>query len=257
MTKALVVIPARLVSKRLPRKALLEIKKKPMLQWVWEQAKQARLANEVIIATDDETIYERAQAFGAKVMMTSSSHRSGTERVSEVASKLNFDIIINLQGDEPFFSPVAIDQLIEIMLENDSIQMGSLRVEIQDYEDYINPNVVKVVCDNQDFALYFSRHPIPYYRDKQGLLEQWKSDGFRPLELLPPPYKHLGIYSFRSNFLTALVQLPPVPLEQAESLEQLRALAWGFKVKVLETPYDSISIDTPQDLEKARRMVGD
>lgn len=255
--KVLIVIPARLASERLPFKVLLELKKKPMIQWVWEQAKQAKLAQEVIIATDSEKVSECAQGFGAKVMMTSPEHKSGTERVAEVAGKLNFDIVVNLQGDEPLFSPLAIDQLIETIQESESIQMASLRVEIQEFTDYISPSVVKVLVDHQDNAIYFSRHPIPFYRDKEHLLEQWKTQGFRPPELTPPPYKHLGIYGFRTNFLNALVHLPPSSLEMAEKLEQLRALVWGFKIKVPETAYDSVSIDTPKDLEKVRKMLGD
>jgi len=256
MSRALIVIPARMASERLPGKVLVDLKGKPMVQWVWEQASQAKLAQEVIIATDDEQVSDRVKTFGAKVMMTSPFHKSGTERVAEAASKLNFDLIINLQGDEPLFSSLAVDQLIETMLESETIQMGSLRVEIQELDDYLNPNVVKVICDHQDNALYFSRHPIPYLRGQEELLEQWKKQGFRPSELSPPPYKHLGIYGFRSNFLNALVHLPVTALEQAEKLEQLRALAWGFKIKVPETAYDSVSIDTQDDLSKVRRMMG-
>ena len=255
-SKVLIVIPARMASTRLPGKVLVDLNGKPMVQWVWEQARLAKLANEVIIATDDEQVFERAEAFGAKVMMTSPFHKSGTERVAEVANRLNFDLVINLQGDEPLFSPVAIDQLIETMLGSESIQMASLRVEIQELADYLNPNVVKVIVDNQDNAIYFSRHPIPYFRGMDELFESWKKTGFRPSELVPPPYKHLGIYGFRFDFLNALVHLPVTELEQAEKLEQLRALVWGFKIKVPETAYDSVSIDTPEDLEKVRKMLG-
>ncbi len=255
MSRALIVIPARMASERLPGKVLVDLKGKPMVQWVWEQASQAKLAQGVIIATDDDQVMDRVKGFGAKGMMTSPFHQSGTERVAEVASKLNFDLIVNLQGDEPLFSSVAIDQLIGTMLESETIQMASLRVEIQELDDYFNPNVVKVIVDNQDNAIYFSRHPIPYFRGREEQMEQWHKQGFRPPELSPPPYKHLGIYGFRSDFLNALVHLPPVPLEQAEKLEQLRALAWGFKIKVPETAYDSVSIDTLDDLIKVRGML--
>jgi 3-deoxy-manno-octulosonate cytidylyltransferase (CMP-KDO synthetase) len=256
MTRVLIVIPARLGSERLREKILADLKGKPMIQWVWEQAQAARLASEVIIATDSERIVERVSAFGGKAMLTSTEHSSGTERIAEVAAKLNFEIVVNLQGDEPLFSPVALDQLIETMLESEAIPMASLRVEILDYHDYVNPSVVKVICDHQDNAIYFSRHPIPFYRGREPQLEQWRREGFRPPELLPPAYKHLGIYGFRSNFLNALVRLPATPLEQAEKLEQLRALAWGFKIKVPETAYDSVSVDTAEDLEKVRKMMG-
>ncbi len=255
MERVLIVIPARYQSQRFPGKTLVDILGKPMVQRVWERASQSELADEVIIATDDERVFKTCEGFGAKVIMTSSEHRSGTERVSEVAEKLEFEIIINLQGDEPLFSPRAIDQLIQVMREEEDVQMASLRVEIKSYEDYLDPTVVKVVCDDQDWALYFSRNPLPYYRGREKELEDWKKTGARPKELNPPPYKHLGIYGYRRDFLTAFSRLPQSGLEQAERLEQLRALSWGFRIKVPETEFDSISVDVPRDLEKVIQIL--
>ncbi len=255
MERVLIVIPARYISQRFPGKTLVDILGKPMIQRVWERASQSELADEVIIATDDERVFQTCQGFGAKVMMTSAQHRSGTERVSEVAEKLEFEIIINLQGDEPLIAPQAIDQLVRVMQEEEAVQMASLRVEIKSYEDYLDPTVVKVVCDDQDWALYFSRAPLPYYRGREKELEEWKKTGARPKELNPPPYKHLGIYGYRRDFLTAFSRLPQSGLEQAERLEQLRALSWGFRIKVPETEFDSISVDVPRDLEKVIQIL--
>jgi len=257
MAKAhtLIVIPARWASQRFPGKVLTPIAGKPMVQWVWERAKESRLAEQVIIATDDQRVMESAQGFGADVIMTSSEHNSGTERCGEVANRLNFELIINLQGDEPLISPSAIDQLIYLLQNDDSIHIASLCTEIKSYQDYLSPAVVKVVCDDQDFALYFSRAPIPHYRGGEALLEQWKNQGKRPEKLSPPPYKHLGIYGYRADFLAGFALLPQTLLEQAEKLEQLRALSWGFKIKVLITEYDSIGVDLPEDLGKVQAIL--
>jgi len=255
MIKVLIVIPARFASERLPAKVLANIEGKPMIQWVWERARLATKADDVIIATDDDRVEKAALAFGAKVVMTFASHRSGTERVAEVATKFTFDIVVNLQGDEPLFSPQAIDQLINTIKEEDSVQMASLKVKLQKYEDYLDPNVVKVVCDDQDYALYFSRSPLPFYRGSDALLKQWKELGAPPAGLTPTPYKHLGIYAYRTDFLIAFSGLPQCALERAEKLEQLRSLAWGFKIKVPETEFDSISVDVKEDLEKVAAII--
>jgi 3-deoxy-manno-octulosonate cytidylyltransferase (CMP-KDO synthetase) len=251
----MIVIPARYGSERLPAKVLADIAGKPMVQWVWEKAKQATKAQEVIIATDDERVADRAQAFGAKVAMTIKTHKSGTERVAEVANRLEYDIVVNLQGDEPLFSPQAIDQLINSIREEENVMMASLRVKIQNYRDYLDPNVVKVICDDQDFALYFSRSPLPHFRGQEARLAQWEKSGVIPKELSPHPFKHLGIYAYRSAFLSAFAELPASELEKAEKLEQLRALAWGFKIKVPETEFDSVSVDVKEDLEKVLALI--
>lgn len=255
MARVLIVIPARYASQRFPAKVLADIAGKPMIQWVWERAKQATKADEVLIATDDARVERAANDFGAKVAMTSVDLSSGTERAAEVASRFHYQIIVNLQGDEPLFSPAAIDQLINTIREEDAVMMASLRVKITSLDEYLDPNVVKVVCDDQDYALYFSRSPLPFYRGREAAVEQWKKDGQRPAEIDPPPYKHLGIYAYRSDFLSAFSQLPAPALEQAERLEQLRALAWGFKIKVPETEFDSVSVDVPADLEKVLSLI--
>ena len=254
MTKVLIVIPARFASERFPAKVLADLEGKPMIQWVWEKATAATRADDVIIATDNERVEKAAQAFGAKVVMTSASHRSGTERAAEVATKFTFDIVVNLQGDEPLFAPQAIDQLINALKDEDTVQMASLRVKLQKYEEYLDPNVVKVVCDDQGYALYFSRSPLPFYRGQEVLLKQWKEQGVPPA-VKPAPYKHLGIYAYRTDFLIAFSGLPQCALEQAEKLEQLRALAWGFKIKVPETEFDSVSVDVKEDLEKVVAII--
>jgi len=257
MAKAhtLIVIPARWASQRFPGKVLTQIAGKPMVQWVWQRAKESRFVDRVIIATDDQRVMESAQGFGADVMMTASEHNSGTERCGEVANRLNFELIINLQGDEPLISSSAIDQLIYLLQNDDSIQMASLRTELKSYQDYLSPAVVKVVCDDQDFALYFSRAPIPHYRGAEALLSQWKEQGKRPEGLSPSPYKHLGIYGYRANFLAGFTLLSQSLLEQAEKLEQLRALSWGFKIKVPITEHDSLGVDLPEDLEKVKLIL--
>jgi len=255
MARALIVIPARYGSERLRAKVLAELAGKPMVQWVWERAMQAKKADEVVVATDDERVASVVRSFGGKVAMTAVTHQSGTERVAEVAGKLEFEIVVNLQGDEPLFSPLAIDQLVNALREQDSAQMASLRVKIRNYDDYVNPNMVKVVVDDQDFALYFSRSPLPFYRGREKELAQWKRTGQLPEELSPRPCKHLGIYGFRSEFLSAFARLPISGLEQAERLEQLRALAWGFKIKVPETEFDSVSVDVKEDLERVAAII--
>jgi 3-deoxy-manno-octulosonate cytidylyltransferase (CMP-KDO synthetase) len=255
MARVLIVIPARYASQRFPAKVLADLAGKPMIQWVWERAKQARKADEVLIATDDVRVEKAALEFGAKVAMTSPDLNSGTERAAEVAGKLDFSIVVNLQGDEPLFSPKAIDQLINAIREEEAVMMASLRVKIKKYDEFMDPNVVKVVCDDQDYALYFSRSPIPFHRGKEKLVEKWKREGKCPAELEPPPYKHLGIYAYYTDFLKAFAHLPVSALEQAERLEQLRALAWGFRIKVPETEFDSVSVDVPADLEKVASLI--
>jgi len=255
MARTMIVIPARYGSERLPAKVLADLNGKPMVQWVWEKAKGAKKADEVIIATDDARVEAVCKGFGAKVAMTAKSHRSGTERVAEVSAKLDYELVINLQGDEPLFSPRAIDRLIGVMLEDSSVSMGSLRVKLNAYQDYLDPNVVKVVCDDRDFALYFSRSPLPYYRGQDALLARWQKEGGFPEELLPRAFKHLGIYGFRREFLGVFAGLPGSALEQAEKLEQLRALARGFRIKVPETEFDSVSVDVKADLEKVLSMM--
>ena len=205
-----------------------------MLQHVYERASQARYLSSIIVATDDERIFEVARSFGARVRMTRPDHASGTDRVAEVASAENCDIVVNIQGDEPLIDPGAIDAAILPMTHDSEIQMATLKKRIEDPREVNDPNVVKVVTDLAGDAIYFSRHAIPYDRDAAN----------------PPVYKHIGLYLYRREFLLAYPALTLGPLEKAERLEQLRALENGHKIRVVETDYESLGVDTPQDLER-------
>jgi len=249
MTKVLIVIPARFASERFPAKVLADLEGKPMIQWVWEKATAATRADDVIIATDNERVEKAAQAFGAKVVMTSASHRSGTERAAEVATKFTFDIVVNLQGDEPLFAPQAIDQLINALKDEDTVQMASLRVKLQKYEEYLDPTWSKSSATTRIIRFISAGRRSRSNRGQEVLLKQWKEQGVPPA-VKPAPYKHLGIYAYRTDFLIAFSGLPQCALEQAEKLEQLRALAWGFKIKVPETEFDSVSVDVKKTWKK-------
>lgn len=209
-----------------------------MLQHVWERASQARYLTSIIIATDDTEVYEVARNFGARVRMTRSDHASGTDRAAEVASAENCDIVVNIQGDEPLIDPDAIDAAILPMAHDSEIQMATLKKKIGETSEIANPNVVKVITDLNGDAIYFSRRPLPYHRDGvQGV-----------------HYKHIGLYLYRRDFLLAYPTLPLGPLEQAERLEQLRALENGLKIRVVETDYESLGVDTPEDLERVATL---
>jgi len=232
--KTTIIIPARYESTRFPGKALAEIDGKPMIQHVYDRSSMAEGINDVIVATDDSRIKEAVEAFGGKVVMTSPDHRSGTDRIAEVARSLDAGIIVNVQGDEPLIDPKAIEQSLKPFFEDDGVVMSTLMTKITDEEAYNDPNVVKVAVDKDGFALYFSRSVIPYQRNK-GQKEV---------------YKHIGLYAYRKDFLIQLSEMEQTSLEKAESLEQLRVLENGYRIKVVETEYDSIGIDTPGDLDK-------
>jgi 3-deoxy-manno-octulosonate cytidylyltransferase (CMP-KDO synthetase) len=231
------VIPARFASSRFPGKALATIAGKPMLQHVYERASLASYLSNVIIATDDREIYDAARAFGARVKMTRSDHSSGTDRVAEVASSEGAELIVNIQGDEPLIDPAAIDAAVLSLLDEDDCQMGTLKKRIDDPTEITNPNVVKVVTDRGGDALYFSRCPIPFVRDGRTI-----------------HYKHIGLYVYRRDFLLRYSDLPVGPLETVERLEQLRALENGERIRVVETEYDSLGVDTPEDLERVSTL---
>ena len=241
-TKFTIIIPARYASTRFPGKPLVDIGGKTMIQRVYEQAKLSA-ANRVIVATDSELIYEHVSSFGGYVVMTSEHHQSGTERCGEVAAKLlqkrkirENDVVINVQGDEPFLNPEQINSLIPYF-EKYGKKIATLVKSVK-YDDVAhNPNVVKVVLDKLHCALYFSRAPIPYYRNAEE----------RESALC---WKHIGVYAYRVKTLLQLVKLEPLPLEQSEVLEQLRWLEHGFKIRTCPTEIENISIDTPEDLEK-------
>ena len=234
MKKTVIIIPARYSSTRLCGKLLKEVNSKPIIQWVWEAAKQSKLAQEVIIATDSELILNKAKEFGANAEMTSSEHKSGSDRICEVAKRHNeYDYILNMQGDEPQITPQVIDLAIETLIER-NCDISTLVRQITDVEQIQDPNCVKCVFDNDFNALYFSRCPIPYERNK-GEAKY---------------YAHIGIYGYKRESLIKMTSLTQSDLEKAESLEQLRALKNGMKIKVALTNLNPIGIDTQQDLDK-------
>jgi 3-deoxy-manno-octulosonate cytidylyltransferase (CMP-KDO synthetase) len=239
--KILGIIPSRYGSTRFPGKPLVDIKGESMIQRVYNQAKKAQSLAEVIVATDDDRIINHVKNFGGKVIMTSSSHNSGTDRCAEVVNKMDkhFDVVINIQGDEPFINPKQIDQLCSCF-EDNKTDIATLIKKIDSEEDLFNPNRPKVDIDNNNFAKMFSRNTIPELNNIPK--EKW-------LEA-HPFYKHIGIYGYRTAVLKKISKLPPSPLEQKERLEQLRWLENNYAIKVAITTHEAIAIDTPEDLEK-------
>lgn len=235
------IIPARYGAQRFPGKPLADIGGKTMIQRVWEQCKQASLLDEVVVATEDERIVAHVEAFGGKAMLTSPDHVSGTERIAEVAAAYpGFDHCVNIQGDEPCISPVSVNLLCEALLAPGT-DIATLIRPWADDEDVWNTNLVKVVTDHDGFALYFSRSPIPHVRGNAEVDEWHKAYPF---------FKHLGIYGFRREVLLQVPAMKPTYLEKAESLEQLRWLANGWRVRTGITPHDSIAVDVPGDVDK-------
>ena len=234
--RSAIVIPARFASTRLPGKPLLRETGKYLIQHVYELASEARCASGVIVATDDERIYDAVRSFGGRVVMTRAEHVSGTDRIAEVAAHLTDDVILNLQGDEPQFDPTALDLLAGLLADSRS-DMATLAVPIADRETYLNPNVVKVVCDQNGKALYFSRSPIPMVRDGEPEFST------RPARFL----QHLGVYAYRREFLLNIASSPAHPLEQTEKLEQLRVLGMGGTIRVGLISSAHRGVDTPAD----------
>jgi 3-deoxy-D-manno-octulosonate cytidylyltransferase len=236
------VIPARLASTRLPGKALAEIGGVPMVARVWLQASKARIPRRVIVATDSERIAAAVRAVGGEAMMTAADHPSGTDRIAEVARAVPGDIFLNVQGDLPFIAPEDLDALATPMINNENIAMATLTAPIRSEAEWRNPNVVKVVVAENGDALYFSRSPIPCPRDGAA----------------PPPaaLRHIGVYAFRRDFLLNFSSLSPGALEQVEKLEQLRVLERGFRIRTVPALAPSIEIDTAEDLERARSLIG-
>jgi 3-deoxy-manno-octulosonate cytidylyltransferase (CMP-KDO synthetase) len=237
--KILGVIPARFASSRFPGKVLAPIGSKTMIERVYERVSQARYITSTIIATDDERVFEVARSFGARVKMTRADHLSGTDRVAEIASsEEDAGIVVNIQGDEPLIDPAAIDAAILPLAHDSAVLMGTLKKKIENPGEIDDSNVVKVVTDIAGDAIYFSRCPIPHYRDG----------------LAGAHYKHIGLYVYRRDFLLGYSSLTVGPLERAERLEQLRALENGFRIRVAETEYESVGVDTPADLERVARL---
>ncbi len=251
----IIIIPARFASTRFPGKPLALLKNKPIIQHVYEKAKSSKLIDDVFVATDDKRILNCVESFGGKAIMTLKSHPSGTDRIAEAVNLLikygynlkKESIIINLQGDEPLIKTEMIDQLINLMREFSSSNkfIGTLVKKINDERDFQNPNIVKVVFDKNGYALYFSRSPIPFDREKY----------FNGLNFDSYMYKHIGIYGYTVEILENFVKLPQSRLEKIEALEQLRALENGIKIKIIITEYDSFGIDTPEDLEVVEKCL--
>ena len=236
-------IPARYQSSRFPGKPLALISGKPMIQRVYERAVMCPELTDVVVATDDNRILNCVEGFGGKVIMTSKSHYSGTDRIAEAAQMMSLepeDIVINIQGDQPVFDPDIISQLVKPLENDPGISMSTLKNRILKADNVNNPNHVKVVTDKQGFALYFSRHPIPCIRDSED-------SGIH--------YKHLGFYGFRTEFLVRFTKLSKGVLEEAEKLEQLRALEHGFKIMVVETAMDSVEVDVPEDVNRVEEII--
>ncbi|MBU1121940.1 MAG: 3-deoxy-manno-octulosonate cytidylyltransferase [Candidatus Omnitrophota bacterium] len=236
------VIPARYQSRRLPFKLLRKLYGKSLLQWTWETASKATLLDKLIIACDDPKMEGVAKDFGADVVMTSVQHLCGTDRIAEAVRDMDVDIVVNIQADEPLIHPSNIDSLVQEMANNSSLVMATPKKMIDDDNEISSPNVVKVVCDKDDFALYFSRFPIPYYRES---------------DISKVYYKHLGLYSYTKDFLYTFKNMPPSHLEKAEKLEQLRVLEAGYKIKVIETQFDSWGVDTEEDFKKVEKILGE
>jgi 3-deoxy-manno-octulosonate cytidylyltransferase (CMP-KDO synthetase) len=240
MARVVGIIPARWGSTRLEGKALAMIAGKPMIQHVYERARLAPSLAQVIVATDDERIFQAVADFGGEARLTRSDHPSGTDRVAEVAESLEADLIVNVQGDEPLIQAASIEAAVAPLLADPAISMGTLRVRICEPAELNDPAVTKVVVDKEGFALYFSRAPIPYLRDQ---------------DFSPTFYRHIGLYVYRRQCLLELAKLPPTELELAEKLEQLRALEYGYRIMVSEVEEFCMGVDTPQQLEQVRRIL--
>ena len=238
--KLLAVIPARYDSSRFPGKPLVTIGDRPMVQRVYEAAQSCSAFSKVVVATDSEKVADCVRGFGGAVEMTSSDHETGTDRVAEVAERYpEMDAIANVQGDQPFVTAEMLAQLVAPYVSGDSPDMTTLACPINSDEAYSDPNTVKVLCDQHQQALYFSRAPIPFYRNPVSV----------------PVYHHLGLYAFRRDFLARYAQLSPTPLEQCEALEQLRVLEHGYRIVVCPTENSIVEINTPADLVKAKSML--
>lgn len=236
---AIGIIPARYQSTRLEGKVLKDLLGKSVIQHVWENAKHAATLDDLIVATDDERIKAEVLSFGGKAVLTAKEHKTGTDRLREVVNSIDVKVVVNIQADEPLLHSSMIDEIVRPLLEEKDIVMTTLRKKITDPEDLKNPNVVKVVCDKNGYALYFSRSPIPYPRFAEGIVH----------------YKHIGLYAFTKDFLFTFTNLPASSLEEAEGLEQLRVLENGYKIKVATTQFDTIGIDTAEDLERAKEVL--
>ena len=240
-SRVVVIIPARYESTRLPGKPLADLNGQPMIQHVYERARLARGIDRVLVATDDERIRSAVAAFGGEVMMTDRGHASGTDRIAEVACSLDVDVVVNVQGDLPLLDPAMVDAAVTPLRADAGLPMATIKTAIHSRDEMENPNVVKVVTDRDGYALYFSRSALPYRRDGGGALGD----------------RHIGLYAYRREFLLRFARLAPTPLEQAERLEQLRALEWGVRIKVAAVAEAAVEVDTAADLDRARAVLAD
>lgn len=241
MMEAVGIIPARYGATRFEGKVLKDLCGKPVIQHVYERAKKAKLLGDLIVAADDDRIIDVVQGFGGKVVFTSKSHSTGTDRLTEVVNAMDVKIIVNIQGDEPLINPLIIDDLVRAMQDDPSIAMATVVKKSYSEEEFRSPDVVKAVIDQKNFALYFSRSPIP------TLLRPADKEAFF--------YKHIGIYAYNKDFLFTFKKLPASTLETHERLEQLRALECGYKIKAIETQFETVGIDTPEDLALAQSIL--
>ena len=239
--KALGIIPARYNSTRLPGKPLKDICGKPMIQHVYERAVKAELLDEVVVATDDRRIVDAVIRFGGKAQLTSPDHDTGSDRIAEIAQSMECDLVVNIQGDEPLILPEIIDEIVDVLMKDRSLLISTGCYQVTDPELFENPNVVKVVCDQRGDALYFSRSLIPYPRNSNAL----------------EVYEHIGIYAYRKDFLMEYVKFGPTPLSVTESLEQLRVMEKGYKIRVVKTGYNynALSVDTQEDLDAVIAII--
>ena len=240
------LIPARYASTRFPGKPLADLLGKPMIRWVYEGTARCSLIDRVIVATDDRRIFEAVRAFGGEVQMTRDDHPTGTDRLAEVAARIDTDLVVNVQGDEPLIEAAMLEGAVAPLLADAGIPMGTLKTPLLSVEEYRDPNVVKVVTDTRGFALYFSRAPIPHPRDHDD-----------PAAFLSGinVFKHIGLYVYRKDFLLSYPHLPVTPLETLEKLEQLRALEHGHRIRVVRTEAISHGVDTPADLLRVKGVL--
>ena len=225
-----------------------------MIEWVVEQAHKAKKISDVIVATDDSRIQQTVNSFGGQAVMTSQEHSSGTDRIAEVANNVNCDVVVNLQGDEPLILPEDIDNVVEPFFIDPGLNVSTLKVRLKKERDILDPNVTKVVTDERGFALYFSRSPIPFCRNRWGKI--WKGGILSKDDIEDVPiYKHIGIYGFSRNFLLKFSALPRLPLEELEQLEQLRILGHGIQIRVIKSNNDSIGVDSLEDLLKVEQRL--
>jgi 3-deoxy-manno-octulosonate cytidylyltransferase (CMP-KDO synthetase) len=242
--EVLAVIPARFQSTRFPGKVIMPLAGKPLVQHTYERTIQARLVQQAVVATDDARVVEALKPYGTPVILTRADHPTGTDRIAEVAEARSESIIVNVQGDEPLIEPDTIDRTIQPLLERPDVVMSTARHLIEKYDEALDPNVVKVVCDSSGLALYFSRACIPHLRDAEDR------------SAAPPCYwQHIGLYVYRRDFLLAYARMPQTPLEKLEKLEQLRALENGYKIAVVETQYKSIGVDVLEDYERIQGAI--